>query len=248
MREKGRKRHTKCPAAAQLSAITRLTGSDKWALTPALLIALFSCCHAHVLLRTHTHTLSYFLRFMNHASGCHACKRPVHTTVCFGYWTCTDLCFHWPASPRNTLPQLQSSLIISCLLSVSPSPFLQQHQCACDKGLESSFKSRSLLGLGWRQAQKENLNPSNQRGSQWDLNISGRTRTRQSKKEWGWIQIKPNAKYSVVQIAFTIRITDSDGLLSQAPLFSAPGITVFSLACSPRIKDLDFGHFNHWMC
>lgn len=194
------------------------------------------------------HTHCHFLGFMNHASGCHACKRPVHTTVCSGYWTCTDLCFHWPVSPRNTLPQLQSSLIISCLLSVSPSPFLQQHQCACDKGLESSFKSRSLLGLGWRQAQKENLNPSNQRGAQWDLNFSGRTRTRQSKKEWGWIQIKPKAKYSVVQIAFTIRITDSDGFLSRAPLFSAPRITVFSLACSPRIKDLDFGLFNHWMC
>lgn len=40
----------------QLSAITRLTGSDKWALIPALLFALFSCCHAHAPLCTHTLT------------------------------------------------------------------------------------------------------------------------------------------------------------------------------------------------
>lgn len=140
MGEKGRKRHTKCPTAAQLSSALSL---DSQGQTNEHSLLLSSFLFFHVV--THMHHCVYaHSQKVNHASGCHACKRPVHTTVCCGYWTCTDPCFHWPVSPCNTLPQLQSSLIISCLLSVSLSPFLQQHQCACDKGLESSFKSRSL--------------------------------------------------------------------------------------------------------
>ncbi len=149
---------THCPVAAQLSAISRHTGSDKWALT-LLGSSLFPhavthihCCHCC----TNTHTLARTL--------CRLYKlvelqvRPAHTAVCFSYWTCTDPELHWPVSPlmkhthtRSLFPSL--SPVCS---PVSPSLFLQQRLCACDKGFERLFSSWCpFFFLSWMERDTE---------------------------------------------------------------------------------------------